>query len=103
LPFAGPELAGWPSATATGALAGISAAHPGRVAYQPALGPLTVLTLTPQLLDRQPAFSPAGDAILFVRVAEDDPTHSAGIWLMAPDGRELRQLSPGGSHPRWLP
>ncbi|MBA2253491.1 MAG: Ig-like domain-containing protein, partial [Chloroflexi bacterium] len=103
LPAAGPDLAAWPSATATGALVGISATRPGRVAYQPPLGPMTLLTLTPELLDRQPVFSPAGDAILFVRVAEDEPTRSEGIWLMAPDGRELRQLSPGGSDPRWLP
>ena len=73
------------------------------MAHQGPLGPLTILTLAPDLLDRQPIFSPAGDAILFVRVPEADPTRSAGIWLMAPDGRELRQLAPSGSDPRWLP
>ena len=43
------------------------------------------------------------NAILFARVARDDPTHSAGIWVVGRDGRELRQLSPAGSDPRWLP
>lgn len=100
---AGPDLAGWPSTDAAGALAGISAAPPGRLAYQPPTGVLSVLTLATDLLDRQPQFSPAGDAILFVRVPRDDPGRSAGIWLVAPDGRELRQLAPTGSDPRWLP
>lgn len=99
----GPDLAGWPASDAAGGLAGISLAEPGRLAYQSPGDGLRVLTVAADLLDRQPVFAPAGDAILFVRVASGDPARSAGLWLVAPDGRELRQLSPTGSDPRWLP
>jgi hypothetical protein len=99
----GPDLEGWPAADAAGGIAGTSQTDPGRLAYQVPGDGLRILTLAIDLADRQPVFSPAGDAILFVRVASDDPGRSAGLWLVAPDGRELRQLSPTGSDPRWLP
>ncbi len=99
----GPAIAAWPAARADGAVAGISSTEPDRLAYQAGVGSPIILTLASDLLDRQPVFSPAGASILFVRVPHDDPTRSAGVWLVATDGRELRQLSPTGHDPRWLP
>lgn len=99
----GPAFAAWPAAGPSGSLAGIAVSEPDRVAFQAPGGTPVVLTVANDLLDRQPVFSPGGESILFVRVPRDDPTRSAGVWVVARDGRELRQLSPLGSDPRWLP
>jgi len=53
--------------------------------------------------DRWPAFAPNGDLILFLRVSTSAPDRSEGIWVIQPDGRQLRQLSTDGSYPRWPP
>lgn len=82
--------------TGTGA-----AAH---LAYAPTRGSNpTQLTTATDLSDSRPSFSPDGASILFLRVKATDPTASAGIWVVDPDGRELRQLSTDGADPRWLP
>jgi WD40 repeat protein len=62
-----------------------------------------VLTTSPDLSDRTPVFSPNGEQILFVRVQTDRPDASAGIWVVATDGSDLRQLTRDGADPRWLP
>ena len=80
---------------------------PGGPEHLAVLGPGAAspspLTTATDLADRQPSFSPDGGTILFLRVQADQPTLSAGIWTVAPDGRELRQLSTDGASPRWLP
>ena len=93
----------WLSVSSGGALAWLGGGTAQHVAFQPAGGGApAVLTAAADLADRQPAFSPAGDIVVFVRVpASGGP--SAGIWVVRTDGRELTQLSPGGSDPRWLP
>ena len=65
--------------------------------------PPEALTSAPELLDRSPGFSPDGMTLLFTRVPVTDQAASAGIWLCALDGRDLRQLSTDGADPRWLP
>lgn len=81
-------------------LAGTTLPH---VVFQPTIGgPPEALTTATDLADREPSFSPAGDIVIFVRApAVGGP--SAGIWEVRTDGRDLRQLSPDGSQPRWLP
>lgn len=64
---------------------------------------LAVLTTAPDLVDRSPGFAPDGSTIVFVRVPAAAPEHSSGIWLVGPDGRELRQVSTDGTDPFWLP
>ncbi|HET7026705.1 MAG TPA: Ig-like domain-containing protein [Candidatus Limnocylindrales bacterium] len=102
-------VAGVDSASAD-AQAGIATIEPGglgnarHVAYvAPGGSAPDALTTAPDLLDRRPSFAPDGASILFLRVRADDPSASAGIWVVAPDGRELRQLSTDGAEPRWLP
>ena len=61
----------------------------------------TVRTLTTGY-DNFPAWSPAGDLIVFSRLADGD----FDIFSIRPDGTDLRQLTttPGGdSHPAWSP
>ena len=61
----------------------------------------TVRTLTTGY-DNFPAWSPAGDLIVFSRLADSD----FDIFSIRPDGTDLRQLTttPGGdSHPAWSP
>jgi hypothetical protein len=77
------------------------AGHLVYVAARASLG--RPLTTAPDLADRQPSFAPDGASILFLRVQADNPTISAGIWVVDPDGHELRQLSTDGADPRWLP
>jgi Tol biopolymer transport system component len=64
---------------------------------------LAVLTTAPDLVDRSPGFAPDGSTIVFVRVPAAASEHSSGIWLVGPDGRELRQVSTDGTDPFWLP
>lgn len=93
----------WLSVSSQGALAWLGGGTAQHVAFEPAGGGAPVaLTTAADLADRQAAFSPAGDIVVFVRVpASGGP--SAGIWVVRTDGRELTQLSPDGSDPRWLP
>ena len=100
----GPPLAAWPAVAPDGALVGVGTQPPDHLAFRAALDePPTILTAAPDLLDRQPAFGPSADAIVFVRVRTVAPTVSTGIWVVDSDGRELRQLTTDGSDPRWLP
>ena len=62
-----------------------------------------VLLTSDELLDRQPAFSPGGDELVFSRMDPASTEGSAGIWRVATDASGLRQLTPSGSDPRWLP
>lgn len=61
------------------------------------------LTTADEYSDGWPAFSPDGEELLFVRVRPGTPTRSEGIWVMLPDGRELRRLTTDGAYPRWIP
>ena len=61
------------------------------------------LTTDANLLDRTPSFSPDGTTLVFVRVRVADSTRSAGIWLCALTGRDLRQVASDGTDARWLP
>jgi hypothetical protein len=61
------------------------------------------LTTSPGLVDGFPSFAPDGTSILFVRAVAGQTERSAGIWAVAPDGTDLRQLSTDGADPRWLP
>ncbi|HYX11626.1 MAG TPA: Ig-like domain-containing protein, partial [Candidatus Acidoferrum sp.] len=63
----------------------------------------TLLTTAADLSDRTPVFSPNGQEILFVRVPTAQPDTPAGIWVVATDGANLRQLTRDGADPRWLP
>ena len=93
----------WLSVSSQGDMAWLSGGGLQHVTFQPAGGgaPLALSAAT-DLSDREPSFSPAGDLVVFVRVpAAGGP--SAGIWEVRTDGRELRQLSPDGTQPRWLP
>lgn len=64
---------------------------------------LRALTSNPDFVDNWPAFSPDGAELLFVRVRPRVPTRSEGIWGVAPDGQDLRQLTTDGAYPRWIP
>ncbi|HEY3524164.1 MAG TPA: Ig-like domain-containing protein [Candidatus Limnocylindrales bacterium] len=91
------------SASGDGGIATISGAG-DHVAYvAPHATQVHVLTTSPGLLDGTPSFAPDGSSILFLRAQPGQPDRSAGIWLVAPDGTDLRQLSTDGSDPRWLP
>ena len=93
----------WLGVSSQGGMAWLSGGGLEHVMFQPAGGggPLA-LTAATDLSDREPSFSPAGDLVVFVRIpAAGGP--SAGIWEVRTDGRELRQLSPDGTQPRWLP
>ena len=65
--------------------------------------PPEALTSSADLVDRMPGFSPDGTTLVFGRVLAADETRSAGIWLCALDGRDLRELSTDGTAARWLP
>ncbi len=54
-------------------------------------------------LDRDPAFSPGGDVIVFARVQASGPGQSAGLWVIDTSGADLRQLAADGASPRWVP
>ena len=103
-PTPGPALAAWPATTGRGATVAVSGAPPTRLEYRSSwFAEPVALTAGTDLLDRQPAFSPGGEAVLFVRVLRAAPERSAGIWLVRVDRSGLRQLTPDGSDPRWLP
>jgi hypothetical protein len=103
-PAPGASLSTWPVISATGATLSVGGDPPERLEYRGSWFADPV-RLTPDggFIDRQPCFSPRGDAALFVRVPRDAPARSAGIWRVGVDGTGLRQLSPDGSDPRWLP
>jgi Bacterial Ig-like domain len=61
------------------------------------------LTTTDDRSDRTPVFAPDGSQVLFVGVSAANPTLSTGIWIVATDGSDLRQLTRDGTQPRWLP
>jgi hypothetical protein len=97
------DLGGWPDML-DGALVGLDADGGDRIEYRrsPRISG-TRLTNAPGLLDRQPSFAPGGASVVFVRVPEGAPDRSGGVWSVGIDGQGLRQLSPDGSDPRWLP
>jgi hypothetical protein len=41
--------------------------------------------------------------VVFGRVPAGNPTISAGIWIVKPDGSGLTSLATDGAYPRWLP
>ncbi len=93
----------WTSVAPQAALAWLSGTGVQHVAYEPRDGrQASALTSGSELSDRQPSFSPAGDVVVFVRVPGAGGA-SAGIWAVGTNGRGLRELSPDGSQPRWLP
>ncbi|HXG40776.1 MAG TPA: hypothetical protein VNJ28_07515, partial [Candidatus Limnocylindrales bacterium] len=111
VPLAGePEPLGpadWVAVGPTGALATLGRDADGdpshvRFAATPLASP-SRLTSAENLADRAPSFSPDGRTIVFFRVPADAPTRSAGIWLVDPVTRDLRQLTTDGAYPRWLP
>jgi hypothetical protein len=55
------------------------------------------------LADRTPSFSPDGRSVVFARIRPDDPTVSAGIWVVDTAGGAPVPLAPDGAFPRWLP
>jgi hypothetical protein len=75
-----------------------------RLAYSDGPG-TAVIALTSDSLyqDMAPSFSPDGATIVFGRAKADNPTASAGIWIVKPDGTGLTNLSVDGAFPRWLP
>ena len=93
----------WLGVSSQGGMAWLSGGGVQHVLFQsPAGGAPLALSTATDLSDREPSFSPAGDLVVFVRIpAAGGP--SAGIWEVRTDGRELRQLSPDGTQPRWLP
>ncbi|HEU4571850.1 MAG TPA: hypothetical protein VFR93_04125, partial [Candidatus Limnocylindrales bacterium] len=91
-------------ATIGTAAAGSSGGEDGHLVYvAPRASAGRALTTAADLVDRDPSFGPDGGSILFLRVGASNPSSSAGIWVVGPDGRELRQLSTDGAEPRWLP
>lgn len=53
-------------------------------------------------IDQEPAWSPDGEAIVFVRGSSDPVKH--GIYLISPDGENLRQIYTGNAGaPSWSP
>jgi Big-like domain-containing protein len=103
-PAPGASPSTWPVISVTGATLSIGGDPPQQLEYRSSwFGQPVRLTPDGDLVDRQPSFSPRGDAALFVRVPSSTPARSAGIWRVGVDGSGLRQLSPDGSDPRWLP
>jgi hypothetical protein len=66
-------------------------------------GAPTPLTNDPAFSEMSPSFRPDGNMVVFGRVRSQDPTLSAGIWTVKPDGTGLANLSLDGAFPRWLP
>jgi dipeptidyl aminopeptidase/acylaminoacyl peptidase len=66
-------------------------------------GTLRPLTNDPAFSETSPSFRPDGNMIVFGRVRTQDPTLSAGIWIVKPDGTGLTNLCLDGAFPRWLP
>jgi Periplasmic component of the Tol biopolymer transport system len=66
-------------------------------------GELKLLTNDPAFSEMSPSFRPDGQMVVFGRVRSQDPTLSAGIWIVKPDGTGLTNLSLDGAFPRWLP
>jgi Tol biopolymer transport system component len=66
-------------------------------------GTLRPLTNDPAFSEMSPSFRPDGNMVVFGRVRTQDPTLSAGIWIVKPDGTGLTNLSLDGAFPRWLP
>jgi len=66
-------------------------------------GTLRPLTNDPAFSEMSPSFRPDGNMIVFGRVRTQDPTLSAGIWIVKPDGTGLTNLCLDGAFPRWLP
>jgi Tol biopolymer transport system component len=53
-------------------------------------------------IDREPAWSPDGETIAFVRGSTDPGVH--GIYFINPDGENLRQIYTGNAGaPSWSP
>ena len=92
----------WLAASSQGALLWLSGTDPQHVTVQSGSGAPLALTTSAILSDREPSFSPAGDLVVFARVPTSGGA-SAGIWEVRTDGRDLGQLSPDGTQPRWLP
>lgn len=89
-----------------GALTFLVSASDGvtHVAYVSSSGrPLTLLTNNPAFSETSPSFSPDGHMVVFGRVSAGNPTISAGIWIVKPDGSGLANLATDGAYPRWLP
>jgi len=99
----GPDIAGWPAVGPSGAVAGLSPVLEGHLIYLALPGGSPVLLTGDELLDREPSFSPGGDELVFSRMDPASTDGSAGIWRVAIDASGLRQLTPAGSDPRWLP
>lgn len=54
--------------------------------------------------DGFPSWSPDGQRIVFSRYGGDAAPEKTGLWVVAPDGAELRQLGTViGEHPDWSP
>ncbi len=90
----------------TGALAFMVRANGGgtHVGYATAAGqPFKLLTNDPAFSETSPSFSPDGHMVVFGRVPAGNPTISAGIWIVKPDGSGLTSLATDGAYPRWLP
>jgi hypothetical protein len=74
------------------------------VAYSASAGGFTtVLTSDSAFGDSSTSFSPDGSAVVFGRVDGQNPTVSAGIWVVKIDGSGLTNLATDGAFPRWLP
>jgi hypothetical protein len=100
----GPSAVAWASVSAGGAVVGLSGGDQPRLEFRPSwLATPSSLTGSSRVIETQPTFSPGGDVVLFVRAAPNDAQRSSGIWSVGVDGAGLRQLSPDGSDPRWLP
>ncbi|HEV8516868.1 MAG TPA: Ig-like domain-containing protein [Candidatus Limnocylindrales bacterium] len=86
-----------------GGIVGLDAPAGRHVTYLAGLGSEPTVLTSDELLDRQPSLSPGGDEVVFARVSVERPEVSAGIWAVAIEGGDPRQLSADGSDPRWLP
>ena len=76
--------------------------HPQVVVFD--LISLDSVTLTePPMHIRYPEWSPSGNHIAFLNLKrfESGPAH--GLWIVDPDGNNLRFLVPNGSRPSWSP